>query len=75
MIMTLQEIMDTCSDWLAFCDMKGFSEFTVNEGGGYIQVELTIQEARELGIVTPQKITQWAVDDGDNQTNNSKPQQ
>ena len=51
MLMTLQEIMDTCPDWLKFCDKFGYSEYSVNEGGGHLQVSLTIEEAHELGIV------------------------
>jgi len=59
MIMTLQEIMDTCPDWLRFCEVKGFSEWAVNEGGGDVQVELTTLEAHDLGIV---KMPDWKVD-------------
>ena len=52
MILRLQEIMDTCKDWEQFCDMKGFSLYAVNEGGGHIEVTLTVQEAHNLGIIT-----------------------
>jgi len=58
MIMTLQEILDTCPNWLKFCDKKGYSEWSVNEGGGDVQVHLTTQEAHELGIV---KLPDWKV--------------
>ena len=51
MRMTLQEIMDTAPDWLKACNMLGFSEWAVNEGGGHITVELTTQQAHQLGIV------------------------
>ena len=51
MIMTLHEVLNTCPDWLKFCEMKGFSEWSVNEGGGDVEVELTIEEARQLGIL------------------------
>lgn len=51
MRMNLQEIMDTCKDWDNFCALKGFSVYAVNEGGGDVEVELTTQEAHELGIV------------------------
>lgn len=56
MIMTLQEVMDTCTDWLEFCKLKGFSEWAVNEGGGEVQVSLTTQEAHDLGIV---RLSEW----------------
>jgi len=52
MRMNLQEIMDTCKDWDEFCEMKGYSVYSVNEGGGDVEVELTTQEAHKLGIVT-----------------------
>lgn len=58
MIMTLQEVMDTCKDWGKFCDIKGFSEWAVNEGGGDVTVNLTTQEAHKLGIV---KLPDWKV--------------
>jgi hypothetical protein len=57
--MTLQEIMDTCPDWLKACNMLGFSEWAVNEGGGHIQVEITTQQAHQLGIV---KLPSWKVE-------------
>ncbi len=56
MIMTLQEIMDTCPDWLEFCKMKGISEYAVNEGGGHVKIGLTTQEAHDLGIV---RLSEW----------------
>jgi len=58
MRMNLQEIMDTCNDWDKFCEMKGFSVYAVNEGGGDVGVELTTQEAHKLGIV---KLPDWKV--------------
>lgn len=51
MRMNLQEIMDTCNDWDKFCDKKGFSIWAVNEGGGHCEVKLTIQEAKQFGII------------------------
>ena len=56
MIMTLQEVMDTCHDWLEFCQKKGFSEYSINEGGEDVQVILTTQEAHDLGIV---RLSEW----------------
>ena len=52
MIMNLQEISDTCKDWEQFCNMKGYSYYAVNEGGGHVEVQLTTQEAHKLGLVT-----------------------
>lgn len=59
MRMTLQEIMDTCPDWLDACKMFGFSEWAVNEGGGHVTVEITTQQAHQLRIV---KLPEWKVD-------------
>lgn len=59
MLMTLQEVLDTCPDWDAFCELKGFSVYAVNEGGGDVTVSLTTQEAHKLGIV---KLPDWKVE-------------
>ena len=56
MRMNLQEVMDTCKDWDKFCNDKGFSVYAVNEGGGHVEVELTIQEAYNFGIVD---VAEW----------------
>ncbi len=60
MIMSLQEIMNTCSDWKQFCKLHGFSEWAVNEGGGHIQVILTINQAHYLGII--KRIDSWKLE-------------
>lgn len=60
MRMSLQEIMDTCNSWDQFCEVKGFSVYAVNEGGGDVEVELSTQEAHKLGIV---KLPDWKVND------------
>ena len=59
MRMNLQEIMDTCDGWEQFCEIKGFSVYAVNEGGGDVEVELTIQEAHRFEIV---KLPDWKID-------------
>jgi hypothetical protein len=51
MTMTLSEILSTCNDWDKFCDEKGFSVWAVNEGGGHVEVNLTIDEAEQFGII------------------------
>jgi hypothetical protein len=51
--MTLQEILHTCADWEEFCAAKGWSVFAVNEGGGHIEQELTLEEARKFGVLPP----------------------
>ncbi len=52
MQMTLQEIMDTTTNWNKFCDMKGFDVYAVNEGNGHVTVKLDLYEAHILGIIT-----------------------
>ena len=58
MILTLQEIMDTCRDWEEFCRLHGYNEWAVNEGGGDVTVSITAQQAHHLGIV---ELTDWKV--------------
>ena len=48
--MTLSEILDQ-GDWDMFCKHHGYSEYAVKEGGGHVQVELTIHQAHHLGII------------------------
>lgn len=49
--LTLEEILEQGNDWEKFCKDKGWSEWAVNEGGGDIEVNLTLDEAAEYGIV------------------------
>lgn len=58
MRMSLQEVMDCTNNWLLFCELKGFSEYAVNEGGGDVEVDLSLQEAHKLGII---KLPEWKV--------------
>lgn len=58
MILTLQEVLDTCPDWSKFCELHGISEWAVNEWGGDTEISLTAQQAHHLGIV---KLTDWKV--------------
>ena len=51
MTLTLKEIMDSCYNWDRFCELHGFSVYAVEEGGGDVQVSLTIHQAHHLGIV------------------------
>lgn len=50
-ICTLGHVMDH-GDWIKFCDLKGINEWCLNEGlaDGGETVELTEEEAREIGI-------------------------
>lgn len=59
--MTLEEVLNVSerahyvfpqpSLWERFCDLKGFSVYAVKEGGGHVEVDLTVDEARKIGIV------------------------
>ena len=51
MQMTLAEVLKTCTNWERFCDEKGWSVYAVNEGGGHVEVELTLAEASYYGIL------------------------
>ena len=51
MLMTLSEIRNTCDDWSEFCEKYRWAEWTVSEGGGHIEQELSVDEAKELGII------------------------
>lgn len=48
--LTLSEI---CSkgNWDLFCEEKGWSVWACNEGGGYIEVTLTVEEAKRYGVL------------------------
>lgn len=58
MILTLQEVLDTCPDWERFCDLHGYNVWAVNGGGGHVEVALTAQQAHHLGIM---KLPDWKV--------------
>jgi hypothetical protein len=57
MIMTLGEILKTCDDWEKFCDDFGYTFYAVQEGGGDVEVELTLEQAHRLGIL--KRANQW----------------
>jgi len=58
MQLTLQEVMDICPSWDDFCELKGFSPYAVNEGGGHVEVSLTLEEACNLKMVKSWKYPQ-----------------
>jgi len=55
MNMRLDEI-SKCCDWERFCDLSGTNLYAINEGGGHIDVNLTLEEAEKYGIL---KIKKW----------------
>ena len=57
--MTLQEVMDCCPNWEKFCELKGVSEWAVNEGYGHSEIELNLAEAHDLGIL---QVSEWKID-------------
>lgn len=61
MIMTLQEILETCNDWLQFCSDYGIDEYAVNEGGGDSLIDLTAREAARYGIVYVRDEPTWTI--------------
>ena len=50
MRLTLDEVGKVC-DWEKFCDKKGIDLYARKEGFGDSTIELSITEARELGIL------------------------
>ena len=51
MRMTLAEVLRTCTNWELFCAEKGWSVYAVKEGGGHVEVDLTLAEASYYGIL------------------------
>ena len=51
MRMTLAEVLLTCANWERFCDEKGWSVYAVKDGGGHVEVELTLAEASHYSIL------------------------
>lgn len=51
MILTLQEVMDTCKNWDLFCKLHGIGEYAVAEGYGDTTITLSTDQAHWLGIV------------------------
>lgn len=49
--LTLEEILDKCSDWDFFCEEEGWSVWAVNEGGGDIGVALSEDKCYKYGIL------------------------
>lgn len=50
-LITLEEVLDRCNNWIDFCKDFGYSEYSVNEGGGNIEVEMTEEQAKKHGII------------------------
>ncbi|KKM14261.1 hypothetical protein LCGC14_1707870 [marine sediment metagenome] len=48
---TLSEALEKCNDWRTFCKEQGWNEYAVNEGGGDIEVTLTIEDAERYGLI------------------------
>lgn len=49
--LTLAEALKYANDWSRFCEITGYSEYAVAEGGGDIKIDLTLDQAVELGII------------------------
>jgi len=52
-ITTLKEVLDKCNDWEYFCKEEGWSEWTVNEGGGDVEIQLTDRQCYKYGLIKP----------------------
>ena len=49
--MTLAEAFRACDDIDRLCDEFGWSVWAVNEGGGDVEVHLTVEQAKDHGII------------------------
>lgn len=52
--LTLSEALHRCpqaDDWEKLCKITGMGVWTVNEGGGDIEIILTLEQAQEVGII------------------------
>ena len=43
--------MDRCNDWIYFCEEERWSEWSVNEGGGDITIQLSEEQCNKYGII------------------------
>lgn len=50
-IISLSEVLEKCNDWAEFCLKEGYSEWCVNEGGGDVEITLSLDKAKEYGII------------------------
>jgi hypothetical protein len=48
---TLEEILHNGNDWEDFCDKYGVNEYAVNEGGGHVQKEIFVNDAKKYGLI------------------------
>lgn len=53
MRLSIDEIMTitTSTKFEEFCEDFGYSTWVVNEGGGHIEIHMTILEAKKYGII------------------------
>lgn len=51
--LTLDEAARLC-DWNEFCRVAGFDEYARAEGGGDVEMTLTEEQARQLGLLAAQ---------------------
>lgn len=49
-ICTLNYISQNCNNWFKFCDRFGWDEYAP-QSGGHIEQELTLDEAKEFGLI------------------------
>lgn len=51
MKISLSEANELC-DWEEFCDMFGFDYYCMTWGNTSLEVDMTIEQAKQLGIIT-----------------------
>ena len=48
---TLEEILGQGNDWDDFCEKYGVSEWAVKEGGGHIEKDIFVSDAKKYGLI------------------------
>jgi hypothetical protein len=49
---TYREILEANSaNWVEFCDKYGVNEWVVNEGGGDNEIQISIKDAKDYGLI------------------------
>ena len=50
-LMTLKEVNESCNSWTEFCEQKGFELYCMDLASEDFEVELTMKEAIDFGII------------------------
>ena len=48
---TLEHILECGNNWNAFCKKYGVSEYAVNEGGGDVNYDILVSDAKKYNLI------------------------